>query len=112
MRTWKGSSFIAPSITSPFTDNSAGTHHDNIDYVATEGIMVGYNATTFGVSDTLKRKNAAVVFARVRAKLLGETLPTTATGTYFLDVPANAAYAAEIEYAAQKGIFVGRANCN
>ena len=68
--------------------------------------VVGYTDGTFGPGRSMRRSEAATIFARLLSQRLGEpiTAPTTAT---FPDVPADAWYAGYVSYLTRYGVAVG-----
>ena len=68
--------------------------------------VVGYTDGTFGPGRSMRRSEAATIFARLLSQRLGEpiTAPTNAT---FPDVPADAWYAGYVSYLTRYGVAVG-----
>ncbi len=68
--------------------------------------VVGYTDGTFGPGRSMRRSEAATIFARLLSQRLGEPIiaPTTAT---FPDVPADAWYAGYVSYLTRYGVAVG-----
>ncbi len=68
--------------------------------------VVGYTDGSFGPGRSMRRSEAATIFARLLSQRLGEriTAPTTAT---FPDVPADAWYAGYVSYLTRYGVAVG-----
>lgn len=68
--------------------------------------VVGYTDGTFGPERSMRRSEAATIFARLLSQRLGEPIsaPTTAT---FPDVPADAWYAGYVSYLTRYGVAVG-----
>ena len=68
--------------------------------------VVGYTDGTFGPERSMRRSEAATIFARLLSQRLGDpiTAPTTTT---FPDVPADAWYAGYVSYLTRYGVAVG-----
>ena len=68
--------------------------------------VVGYTDGTFGPGRSMRRSEAATIFARLLSQRLGERIaaPTTTT---FPDVPADAWYAGYVSYLTRYGVAVG-----
>ena len=68
--------------------------------------VVGYTDGSFGPERSMRRSEAATIFARLLSQRLGERIaaPTTTT---FPDVPADAWYAGYVSYLTRYGVAVG-----
>ena len=75
--------------------------HEAVDYALSNGIMGGYNATTFGPNDTLSRAMVAQILYAMENK------PGGAPGGKFSDVKDSDWFAAAVNWCAQAGVVAG-----
>ncbi len=95
---------VTPVVASSFVDVSE-RYKEAVDYLVKQEITNGFTDTTFGVTQQIKRADAAVMIARA-LKLEGGQAPDAG----FLDVPARAKNA--VNALKQQGIINGKTPTN
>ena len=114
-RTNPVTTFVMPdtnvSIRANVTDNcpsknmadvsATGWYHEAVDYVLNNGIMSGYDASTFGTNDTLTRAQVVQVLYNKEGK------PAVTAENQFKDVSADQWYFDAVRWAADKGVVSG-----
>ena len=94
----------AATLTSRFADVSAGSWYSSyLERLADLGVAEPYEDGTFRPSEPLSRSDMAVFLTRAFSHISAVSEPTGA----FEDVPADAAYAAEVEAVLAAGVTQG-----
>ena len=81
--------------------SSTGWYHNAVDYALNNGIMSGYDESTFGTDDTLTRAQVVQVLYNKEGK------PAVTAENQFNDVPADQWYFDAVRWAADKGVVSG-----
>ena len=86
-----------------FTDIPEGSwYYESVQYVSNRGIITGYNETTFGPFDNLKREQLVNILWRIDGKPDASAYPNN-----FTDVPDGKWYTDAIKWANANGIVNG-----
>ena len=86
-----------------FTDiPKTSWYYESVKYVSERGLITGYNETTFGPFDNLKREQLVNILWRIEGKPDASALPNN-----FTDVPDGQWYTDAIKWANANGIVKG-----
>lgn len=112
---YKSADIITGSITWSLTSqaskifadtSSSAWYHDAVNYVASVGLLTGYENGNFGTSDSIKRQDFLVILAR----LDGANLAKYDYNSKLTDVKSNGYYKTAVNWAIEKGITTGYSN--
>lgn len=88
-----------------FSDvSSSEWYYEYVEYVYKQGIMTGYNSTTFGVSNELTRAEFAVIIYRLAGS------PSVSYASVYSDVGKDAFYSLAAVWCQKNGIITGYEN--
>ena len=93
----------------PFTDVAAGSYYeDAITWAAANGIVTGYNATTFGPNNQITREQMAAILYRYAQSKGMASMALTDNLAVFTDADKVSAYAVEaMNWAVGQGLING-----